>query len=368
MNVKTDVKHASIIALKDLKQYFRKKEVLIPMYLFPLIMIVFFSYGMGNEINDASILIVNNDLGYESGPLISNLSNFVTKYNNDPLFSMTYSKDISQSTAESQVQKGIYKAVLIIPSDFSNNVHNNKSTDFILVTDAADVTTSQIIENIIKQFFNKPDSIKIVVPEIYDDLEYKDFLTPAIIGLVVFIGAISSSGTAIAGEKDSGTLIRTLMTPASKLSIILGKTLFQLVVQSSRVIILILFSFTILGFKINGSWLLVFLLLFIFTLCGVGLGMIMSSKTPDTESYNQVSMLVSMPSMFITGVFYPLDSMPSWMQVVAYLHPLTYSNNAMRAVMIKGQGLSDIYVEIIILTLFAIVSFIMGIKVFKRGD
>lgn len=368
MSIKTDIHNAFIIAAKDLKQYFRKKEVLIPMYLFPLIMIVFFSYGMGNEINDASILIVNNDLGHESDPFISNLSNFVTKYNNDPLFSVTYSKDMSQSVAKSKIQKGIYKAILIIPNEFSTNLNTNKITNLILLTDSSDVTTSQTIVNIIKQFFNEPNSIKIIVPEIYEELKYKDFLTPAILGLVIFIGTISSSGTAIAGEKESGTLVRTLMTPVNIKSIILGKTIFQLVVQSSRVILLILFSFIVLGFKMNGSWILVFLLLFIFILCGVGLGMIMSAKTPDTESYNQLSMLVSMPSMFITGVFYPLDAMPSWMQAVAYLHPLTYSNNAMRAVMIRGQGITDIYIEVIILTLFAIISLGMGIKVFRRGD
>ena len=116
----------------------------------------------------------------------------------------------------------------------------------------------------------------------------------------------------------------------------------------------------------NGSWLLVALVLVIFTLGGVGLGIVMSAIADDMESFFQLNMLFTLPSMFVTGVFFPLSSIPDWMRYIAYLLPLTYANNAMRAIMIKGQGLNAISTDLIILSLFCTHYFIAGVRLFRR--
>ena len=156
------------------------------------------------------------------------------------------------------------------------------------------------------------------------------------------------------------------MTPVSKRSVILGKTLYQLILQLARAVILIFAAFAIMGFKMNGSWLLVALVLVIFTLGGVGLGIVMSAIADDMESFFQLNMLFTLPSMFVTGVFFPLSSIPDWMRYIAYLLPLTYANNAMRAIMIKGQGLNAISTDLIILSLFALITFTAGVRLFRR--
>jgi ABC-2 type transport system permease protein len=92
----------------------------------------------------------------------------------------------------------------------------------------------------------------------------------------------------------------------------------------------------------------------------------MSATVNDVDSFMQMNLLVTLPSMFVTGVFYPLSSLPDWMQVIAYLMPLTYANDAMRSIMIKGQGLSYIAGDVIILSLFAIVTFSAGVYLFRR--
>ncbi|MDD3317976.1 MAG: ABC transporter permease, partial [Methanosarcina sp.] len=162
------------------------------------------------------------------------------------------------------------------------------------------------------------------------------------------------------------TIVRILMTPVSKRSVILGKTLYQLILQLARAVILIFAAFAIMGFKMNGSWLLVALVLVIFTLGGVGLGIVMSAIADDMESFFQLNMLFTLPSMFVTGVFFPLSSIPDWMRYIAYLLPLTYANNAMRAIMIKGQGLNAISTDLIILSLFALITFTAGVRLFRR--
>jgi ABC-2 type transport system permease protein len=180
------------------------------------------------------------------------------------------------------------------------------------------------------------------------------------------MGSVATTGSAIAGEKEDGTLVRMLMTPISKRSVILGKTIYQLILQLGRAVILILAAYLLLGFHMNGSWLLISLVLIIFTLGGVGMGIVMSSRVDDMESFFQLNMLVTMPAMFVTGVFFPLSSVPDWMRYIAYCLPLTYAIDAMRIIMIKGQGLNAISTDLTILTIFAIVTFTAGVHLFRR--
>jgi ABC-2 type transport system permease protein len=314
-------------------------------------MIVFFGYGMGGTVKNAPILIVNSDTGRASNSLVQEIGSYTAKYNGNPMFSVTYTKDMSQSEAESKINAGMYKGILMIPSDYSESVAKNKSTTLTLLTDSADVTTSGLIISFMGQLVAETGSIILIVPNIYGHLEYLDFLTPGVIALTVFMGSVATTGSAIAGEKEDGTLVRMLMTPISKRSIILGKTIYQLILQIGRAIILIIAAFLLLGFNMNGSWLLFSLVLVIFTLGGVGMGIIMSAGVEDFESFMQLNMLVSMPSMFVTGVFFPLSSAPNWMQYIAYCLPLTYAIDALRIIMIKGQGLSAISHDLIILSL-----------------
>jgi len=366
MTIKTELMDSLIVAKKEFKILFRKKALIIPLVLFPIIMIVFFGYGMGGTVKNAPILIVNDDIGRASSSLVQEIGSYTARYDGDPMFSVTYTRDMSQSEAESKINDGMYKGVLLIPPDYSDRVAENKSTTLTLLTDSSDTTTSGIIVNYMRQLLAETGAVSLNVPNMYGNLEYLDFLIPGVIALTVFMGSVATTGSAIAGEKEDGTLVRMLMTPISKRSVILGKTIYQLILQLGRAVILILAAYLLLGFNMNGSWLLISLVLVIFTLGGVGMGIVMSSRVEDMESFFQLNMLVTMPSMFVTGVFFPLSSAPDWMRYIAYCLPLTYAIDAMRIIMIKGQGLNAISTDLIILTLFAIVTFAAGVRLFRR--
>ncbi|HWR25327.1 MAG TPA: ABC transporter permease [Methanosarcina sp.] len=351
---------------KEFKQFSRKKALLVPFFLFPIVMMVFFGYGMGGTVKNAPILIVNDDTGMASSSFVHEIGSFSPKYGGDPMFSITYTKDMSQSEAENKIDRGMYKAVLIIPHDYTALTSKNQTATLTLLTDSTDTTTSGIITNFMRELVARTKFVSLNIPNIYGDLEYMDFLAPAVIALGVFFGTVATTGSAIAGERQDGTIVRILMTPISKRSVILGKTIHQLILQLVRAVILILIAYLILGVQMNGSWLLVALVLVIFTLVGVGLGIAMSATVNDIESFMQMNLLVTLPSMFVTGVFYPLSSIPDWMRVIAYIMPLTYANDAMRTIMIKGQGLSFIANDLIILSLFAIVTFSAGVYLFRR--
>jgi len=366
MDIKSELRKSWIIMMKEFKQIFRKKMLIIPLFMFPIIMIVFFGYGMGGSIKNVDILIVNDDTGMASSSLVQEIGSYIPKDSDIKMFSITYTKDMAQSEAERKIDAGLYKAVLIIPQDYSERVAKNESVTLTLLTDSSDTTSSGIIVNFMQQLLAKTRSISLNIPEIYGNLKYLDFLTPAVIALTIFFGTVQSTGYAIAGEREDGTIVRILMTPVSKWAVILGKTIHQLILQLIRAVILILGATVILGVTMNGSWLLVALVLTIFTFGSVGLGIAISAISEDMTSFQQLSLFFTLPSMFATGVFYPLSSVPDWMRWIAYTMPLTYANDAMRIIMVKGQGLSFIARDIFILIIFGVLYFAIGVHLFRR--
>ena len=105
--------------IKEFKQIFRKKALIIPLFAFPLIMIIFFGYGMGGTVKNVDILVVNDDTGTASSSLVQEIGSFIPKYGDVKMFSITYTKDMGQSEAERKIDAGQYKAVLIIPPAIS---------------------------------------------------------------------------------------------------------------------------------------------------------------------------------------------------------------------------------------------------------
>ena len=183
MTIKTELMDSLIVAKKEFKVLFRKKWLVIPLFLFPIIMIVFFGYGMGGTVKNSPILIVNDDTGRASNSLIQEIGSYTPKYDANPMFSVTYTKDMSQSEAESKINDGIYKGVLLIPNNYSDSIAKNESTSLTLLTDSSDTATSQTIINFIRQLLSKTGSVILNIPNIYGNLEYLDFLTPGVIAL-----------------------------------------------------------------------------------------------------------------------------------------------------------------------------------------
>lgn len=193
-----------------------------------------------------------------------------------------------------------------------------------------------------------------------------DFLVPTIIALTIFQGAVMGMGRAVAGEKREGSLTRVFLTPTSNATIITGTLLFYVIFELFRAAFLISVSMLIFNVKIEGSFLLIALILIIFTGISTAIGMVLSSMVKTEPQYMAMAMLVSMPTMFLAGVFFPLQAMPKALQAIASFLPVTYAGQALRDVMIKGFGIEYIVYPLGILIIFLVVTVSMVFMAFKR--
>jgi len=386
---------------KDLLVLWRHKPRLFSIFLFPILMIALFGYGMGGTIENIPVVVVKQT----DGPVTDATLNAIKG------MSLYNVKDIisDPQRGREMVESGQVKAAILLPPDYENlNSSNSKSV--VIYVDSSDQMATQTLVPITQALFsqissqigmqkleamqsqsaqsssiqvqsqsvqpasslssinfqNIMNSINFQVNKIYGDIKYIDFLVPAILAMTVMMGAMMSMGESLAGERERGELARLFMTPTSVATVVGGKIISRLVIQTSTALVLIGAAIVLFDITIAGSMLLTILLLILTALCFVGFGIMVSARVSTQEDYVQMVMPFSMPMMFISGVFYPLETMPWIFQKIAYLAPLTYANNALRGVMLKGAGIGDVWIEIVVLLGFTLLFFAMGVTRFNR--
>ena len=350
-----------------------------------IIMILLFGYGMGGEMTDLPIVVVSQSHGDLTDLTLDTIKDTETYHVVEVIDDMDEGKE--------RVDSGEVKAAIILPSDYDKDSSQQKSVTLYL--DSSDQMASQILESstqgifyrlsnmvasqtsvstkdadiepsVIHSLNNFKDDISLHINRIYGNIKYIDFLVPAILGMTIMMSCMMGMGATIAGERETGELARLFMTPTSVSTVIGGKIAAKLLIELVRALILIFMAVLLFNVSIKGGFLQTFIVLVIGALCFVGFGIMLSARTQTQEDYAQISLPFSMPMMFVSGVFYPIETMPWILQKLAYVFPLTYLNDAMRGIMLKGQTLGDVWLDLVVLLGFTVLFFIIGVKRFNR--
>ncbi|MBO6122252.1 MAG: ABC transporter permease [Methanobrevibacter sp.] len=370
---------------KELISLKRHPARLVSILAFPIIMILLFGYGMGGEMTDLPIVVVSQSHGDLTDLTLDTIKTTETYHVVEVIDSLDEGKE--------RVDTGEVKAAIILPSDYDEDTSNQKAVTLYL--DSSDQMASQILESSTQGIFyrlsnmvasqtsvstqdadiepsvmhslnNFKDDISLHINRIYGNIKYIDFLVPAILGMTIMMSCMMGMGATIAGERETGELARLFMTPTSVATVIGGKIAAKLLIELVRALILIFMAVLLFNVSIKGGFLQTFIVLVIGALCFVGFGIMLSARTQTQEDYAQISLPFSMPMMFVSGVFYPIETMPWILQKLAYIFPLTYLNDAMRGIMLKGQTLGDVWVDLVVLLGFTLLFFIIGVKRFNR--
>lgn len=355
---------------------------LVSIIVFPIIMILLFGYGMGGDLENLSVVVVSQDGGDLTDATLDAMKDM-------DVYHIVEVTD-SVSHAKRMVDRGDVKAAIILPSNYDDEKSDQKAVT--LYIDSSDQMASQALVPTTTALFNELsaksasatqlntqnsskkasaiDSVKsaisLQVNKIYGDIKYIDFLVPAVLGMTVMFSCMMGMGASIAGERETGELARLFMTPTSVATVIGGKIAGKLIVELLRALILLVAAILLFNITVKGGIPATFLILVIGALCFVGFGIMISATAKTQEDYAQMVMPFSMPMMFVSGVFYPIETMPWIFQKLAYVCPLTYLNDAMRAVMIQGHSLGDVWIDILVLLGFTLLFFIIGVVRFDR--
>jgi len=193
-----------------------------------------------------------------------------------------------------------------------------------------------------------------------------DFLLPSLLALIIFQGATQGMGRAIAGERKDGSLTRVFLTPTSNVTILVGTQLFYIIFETIRSSFIVFLAILLFGVRISGSILETLFIIALFAAGSVGVGMLLSAMAKGEEQYMPLAMMVSLPMVFLAGVFLPIQTMPGPLKALATVIPIHFAGNALRGVMIKGFSILTVLPDIAYLAGFALLTFVVSLIVFKR--
>jgi len=360
--------------------------MLVLMPLFMMLMIGFI-FPSGNSISDVPIALANMDHGAMSDAFVSQL-NIIN--NNTGMMILSNAKDFNE--IKTRLQNSEINGGIVIPEDFSANILAGKQGNITIVIDQSNPQMSLTMQGVLSQtiaamgeqmaIYNlnvtyhvstikatamvKPYNVqsKGIVP---GTPNYFQFVAPGIIAMVVMMALMTGLPHAISYEKDIGTLDGMLAAPINRLSIILGKVMAQTTRGMIQGFLILILAVALFGVVIEGNILLVIALIILTVFSFVGLGILITSFTENEETATMVMMTLMFPMMFLSGVFFPLQQMPWYMQGIAKFLPLTYATTALRKVMVLGADIPSVATEISILLIFGIILLLVAVPMFKRA-
>ncbi len=390
MSVKSLVSHSLMVAWKDLMELFRNRMMLIMLVLMPLLMMTMagFMFPSSTSISQVSVALVNQDEGSESATLIAALE---TMNSNTGMMTITNASSLDE--VRSMIQAGEVEGGIIIASNFTSSLITGKQGVITIVTDQSNPQMSMLLQIALKevleqmgtwlaqqnvqglnQTVNPSNSLAIVKPysiqtegAVLGDFSYFDFIAPGLMAMTVMMSVMTGLPAAISHEREVGTLDGMMVAPINRLAIILGKTLAQTARGMLQGTLILALAVALFGVTIHGSILLIFALLLLGVFSFVGLGVVITSFAKDQETAMMVMMALMFPMMLLSGVFFPIQQMPWFMQDISKFLPLTYVATALRKVMVFGAGVPMITTELAVLIGFGVVMTTIAVPVFKRA-
>ncbi|MCK5345443.1 MAG: ABC transporter permease [Candidatus Heimdallarchaeota archaeon] len=380
--------HSLVIAWKDLTEFRRNRITLIFSLIMPIMMMGMFGYifqDSASALNNVPVGIIVDDLGIYGEQISTMISDISSDSNSIRLVEFS-----TRTQAEEKIFSSEIKAVIIIPQNFSSSIQSQTQTKIIIVLDPSNPAIAQSftqffnsVINVISDQFSQ-ELIETGMPSLNSEFILTpistsvesivsgggssfDFVAPGIIAMNVMMSGLTALGAALARERESGTLDGILMSPISRTSIILGKTVSHTIRNLFQGGITIAIAVLIFGVTIRGNPLLIVFILILGTISFLGLGIIATAIAKEQESAQLILGLLQFPMMFLSGVLFPIEQMPPILQTVSKVLPLTYAVEALRKVMILGVGFEAIILPITILVILGVVTMTLGVPLFERA-
>ena len=367
------------IAKKNLRSLKHDRRTVGFLVLMPLLMITIFGYTFGGSVKNVDVYVVNLDQAPANQSLATAIiTNLQTRDTLHIVKVYTSSSMIAPSTEK--VKDADIWATIVFNETFTQDVTsaassgNGQPASVRMTMDGTNPNIVQAISNDLQTAIRSAlgagasaAPISVVPDLVYGkDARFIDFFAPGVMGLAAMMVTFMLSIISFVHERSAFTLDRLLSTPVTEGEIVAGYALaFGLVglVQSSVIITAAVLLFDI---QIAGNVLLVVLVIFLLGVGSQGLGFLLSSIAKNEFQAVQFMPLILFPSILLSGVFWPLEAVPTLLRPVSYFIPLTYAVEGCRSVMIRGWGPGAIWFQLLVLAAFATAMLILSTYGLKR--
>lgn len=353
---------------KEFFHIFRDRRTMLILLGMPIVQIILFGFAITTEVKNVRVAVLDPSNDVVTRRIIDRLD--ASEY-----FSIA-SRPHSPQEVEQSFRKGDIDMAVVFGERFSDNLYTGEAR-VQLISDATDpnMATMQAgyATNIISAAGQEmlPPGIHaaVIIPQIkllYNPQMRSAYnFVPGVMGLILMLICAMMTSISIVREKEMGTMEILLVSPVKPLFIILAKAVPYFVLSFVNLITILLLSVYVLNVPVAGSlfWLILVSLLFIFV--SLALGLLISTVTRTQVAAMLVSgLMLMMPTMLLSGMIFPIESMPAVLQGISAVLPARWYIQAVRKLMIEGVDISFVWMEISILATMAVVLITVSVKNF----
>jgi ABC-2 type transport system permease protein len=198
------------------------------------------------------------------------------------------------------------------------------------------------------------------------NLESSHFMIPGIIVIILFLFTTLFTSTSIVRERELGTIEQLIVTPIHSSELVVAKVVPYVLVSFFVIIEVMIGGVLLFGVPINGSIPLLLGLVSLFLVTALGIGIFISTVARTQQEAFLMTFATIMPTIFLSGFFFPIEAMPGWLQAFSYVIPARYGLVIVRGIILKGVGLEILREQIMAILIFAAVIVTLASTRFKR--
>lgn len=357
------------LLLKETYHILRDRRTLAVLLLLPVIQVVLFGYAIRTDVDNVRVAIVDpspDDMTYALRARLNGARVFRT------VAILRHPDDLDRL-----FQAGTAQVAILFEPRFGERLARGTTARLLIITDSTEPNTGATIEsyarNIVQQFERdvraRRGALQIVPRarmQFNPTAESKNLFVPGLMAFVLTIISSLMTAITIAREKETGTMETLLVSPLRPWQIIVGKVLPYLLLALANVVTALLAAWIIFRVPFRGSIGLLLASSVLYSMVGLALGVFIAARTGSQRAAMLGAMAGTMlPNTLLSGMIFPISSLPGWLQVVTNIIPARWFIVVARGIMLKGVGVTYLWKELVVMAVMLMVLLAVAIRSFK---
>lgn len=363
---------------KEFIQMWRDRFTLGMMLFMPMMILGIIGWAINTDVKHMPTAVLDQSRTPESRDLLH-------AFTNSQYFNLDYHVD-SYEQITRLIDSGKAKVGIIFPPDYARSLKQQRVTQIQVIVDASDplVATSAInAANAIGQVgslriasetlqrstgrVTSAAPLDVRVRAWYNpDLVSAIFIIPGLLGFILMQTTITIIAMVVVRERERGTLEALIVSPLRRWELIIGKIVPNVLIAYAQMTFALVFGVWLFDIPVRGSLTLLYFLSLFFIMGTLGLGILLSTIARTQAQAMQLSYFIFIPSVYLSGVLFPVEGMPPLAKTVAYMIPLTYYVEIFRGIILKGIGISYLWTHLLVLTAIGVVLITASILRFHK--
>jgi ABC-2 type transport system permease protein len=362
---------------KEFIQILRDPRTLALVFGIPVMQLLLLGYAATNDVRNVPLAVFDQDRSPASRRLLDS-------YRAADYFRISFDVN-SQSELTDLIDRGRARAGLIIPPDYDEQLAELGQASVAFLLDGSDPTvgsTALSAAQLIGQDFAteiqqmrvaRSGAGSISLPlEVHTQVWYNPdlvsayFMVPGVIAQILYSLTSILTATAVVRERERGTIEQLIVTPLRSWELIVGKLVPYVLLAFLNTLEVLALGSWLFDVPIRSPLGVILLLSGLFLISGLGIGLLASTLANTQQEAMLTVFMTLLPSIFLSGFFFPLEAMPRILQWISYLIPMRYYLVIIRSLLIKGVGASALQGQILALAIFALAIMLLATLRFRK--